>query len=163
MVKIGIGRYLARYLGAVWNNNQKVKRIRFCLLGIYKWVSRNKLRQGVDIFWILSKKKKKVSEQLVYSLKMEQINKQNNLLVSNNSNKICIFTSPAFRTYFHSCSRSLIASFFRPYLSLKFAASLIKDKWAEDLGYRFKKKRKKSSKLDIYHVCEVTTFIRPLR
>lgn len=57
----------------------------------------------------------------------KNISNRNNPLIPDNSNKIWISIS-SFRAYFHSCSRSLIASFFRPYLSLKFAASLTKDK-----------------------------------
>lgn len=37
-------------------------------------------------------------------------------------------------THFHSCSRSLMASFFRPYFSLKLAASRTSAKWAADPG-----------------------------
>lgn len=37
-------------------------------------------------------------------------------------------------THFHSCSRSLMASFFRPYFSLKLAASLTRAKWAAEPG-----------------------------
>lgn len=37
-------------------------------------------------------------------------------------------------THFHSCSRSLIASFFRPYFSLKLAASRTRAKCAADPG-----------------------------
>lgn len=132
---------------ATWEVSATIKRIRLCFLRIYKWVSRNKLRQGMNIFWILSKRRnKKVIKQFIKLKKVT--NKQNNTLVSNNSNKIWISICPPFRAYFHSCSRSLIASFFRPYLSLKFAASLIKDKWAGDLGYSFNKKRKKKFKLN---------------
>lgn len=39
-------------------------------------------------------------------------------------------------THFHSCSRSLMASFFRPYFSLKLAASRTRAKCAADPGWK---------------------------
>lgn len=44
-------------------------------------------------------------------------------------------------THFHSCSRSLMASFFRPYFSLKLAASRTRAKCAADPGCGGKKNR----------------------
>lgn len=47
-----------------------IKRIRFCFLRIYEGVSRNKLCQGVNIFWILSKRNGKVIKQF---MKLEKV------------------------------------------------------------------------------------------
>lgn len=76
------------------------KGIRFGFIGVHQGVRRDELSQSVDVFSVLPVEQNK-GVQLT----------------------CCSTLDSSALTHFHSCSRSLMASFFRPYFSLKLAAS----------------------------------------